>query len=514
MKRLLLIILLAMSVNPVFAGSDVAESSNNENLSKASVLSNEDGQKEKPFSTKPTFKDKFRNPFAKDPRAEEIKYQYNVLKEDEKERMEERLDSIIPSGYMTVDEYEARSEYKDRAKFDYVVPRVQTPSDYKYIPKPTYRIVKYNDPPGSVELSLGKKLYDLRQINAQGIVSPDYSMLVYPAVYYYSDSASVASDLFVIPLDKDGTDLNKILKANVARRIPEPILSTDKSIGNYAAFRTLTPVDFNPDGSKLLIKEKKGSREDGIWRTKIYVYDFNNKLSYDLSEVRVAIVYFWQEYMNMNLDDKRWDIYPIGFDVNDPSRVIVQSFAFTGELPVFLGSWSVDWQGNQTRLISFDKNVEPKVSINGYKVVKDGVVDYDSTVIQEKIDQKQSKYVIEQRKKAYKEIENAIKTDYKDAIRTINDDFKEEYRDYKKLRELTGNMESSEVQEAYTNYLIEQFNKDIQKTELKIQKEKGKLEKIEAELDRLYGLTGESSDSSIDKSENSQTQNSENNQAN
>ena len=280
MKKLLFLLCLSLFIAPVFASgnddssnfeevtysdeynnqvgrADTSLTTNKRNLSESDIGSNS-SKPEKPFNTKPTFKDKFRNPFAKDPRAEEIKYQYNVLREDEKERMEERLDKIIPSGYMTVDEYEARSEYKDRSKFDYIVPRVQTPSDFKYIPKPTYRIVKYNDPPGSVELSLGKKLYDLRQINAQGIVSPDYSMLVYPAIYYYSDSASVAADLFVIPLDKTGTDINKILSASVAKRLPEPIMSTDKSIGNYAAFRTFftSYASFSLKSKASLLEEK------------------------------------------------------------------------------------------------------------------------------------------------------------------------------------------------------------------------------------------------------------------
>ena len=157
---------------------------------------------------------------------------------------------------MTVEEYEALSEYKDRSTIDVDFPQIETPSDFKYIPKPLYSITKYNDPPGSVELSLGKRLFLKRQINAQGIVSPDYTRLVYPAVYYYPDSASVACDIFVIPLDGDENKLERILKANVARRNPDPILSTEKVIDNFAAFRTITPVDFSEDGTKILLKEK------------------------------------------------------------------------------------------------------------------------------------------------------------------------------------------------------------------------------------------------------------------
>lgn len=435
------------------------------------------------------------NPFVKDTRSRELKYQYEVLKDDEKDRMNKRLLELNPSGYMTVDEYEALSEYKDKSTTEIAVPKVGTPSDFKYVPKPLYRIVKYNDPPGSVELSLGKRLYVNRQINAQGIVSPDYSMLVYPAIYYYTDSASVAADMFVIPLSKEGTNLNKILTANVAKRIPEPILSTDKAIDNYAAFRTLTPVDFNPDGSKLLIKQKIGSREDGIWQTRIYVYDFQNKVSYDLVEVRDAIVYFWEEYMNLRLEDKRWDIYPIGFDKENSERIIVQGFAFTGEKPVFLGTWSVDWQGTQSRIMSFDKNVDKQVSVNGYKVVQDGIEQYQDVIRQEEILKKESKYVLKQRKEERQRVIDEIKDDYKFAVRNLSDNYKEEYRDYKKLRSLAGTTEDEALQEAYKQYLIDQYNKDIEKNKLKIEKKKKEIEKLDTKIDELYKKSGETSTS-------------------
>ena len=54
-----------------------------------------------------------------------------------------------------------------------------------YVPQPTYKIVRYNNPPGSPEISINKTLYQRRQQNAQGIVSPDFTKLVYPSVYYY-----------------------------------------------------------------------------------------------------------------------------------------------------------------------------------------------------------------------------------------------------------------------------------------------------------------------------------------
>ena len=353
--------------------------------------------------------------------------------------------------------------------------------------------MKYNDPPGSAEISLGKRLYTTRQVNAQGIVSPDFTFMVYPAVYYYTNSASVACDLFVIPLEDGDTNLNKILKANVAKKLPNPIMSTDKTIDNYAAFRTLTPVDFTPDGSKLLVKQKIGSREDGIWETSIYVYDFKNKVDYDLFEIRDAVVYFWEEYMSMNLDEKRWDIYPIGFAKNNPNIIYVQAFGYTGEKPVFLGTWSVDYQGNQSRLISFDKNFMPEVSINGYKVIKDGIEDYDVVEREKALQVEQSKKIKKEHEKQRKQVLKEIEEEYQFTLKGLKKDYKDEFRDYKKLRSLAGNVESPDLQAAYKQYLIDQTQKDIEKTQKLIDKKQKRIDKIDAKIDKLYDETGESS---------------------
>lgn len=432
-------------------------------------------------------KNPFKNPFNKTPdeRSKELKYKYDVLKDDEKNKMEKTILDRTPSGYMTVAEYEGISEYKEKSELEFDIPKIEKPSDFKYIPKPLYRITPYNDPPGSAELTLGKKLFKNRQINGQGIVSPDYSLMVYPAIYYYADSASVASDLFMIPLDEDDTNLNRILKANVAKRYPDPILSTDKKIDNFAAFRTLTPVDFSADGTKLLVKEKIGSSEDGIWQTRIYVYDFNKMTSYDLVELRDAITYYWKEYKKVNLDNVRWDIIPLGFSEQTPTRVVVQAYAYTGETPVYLGSWSIDCWGNQSRLISLDKNSTPKVSINGYKLIQDGVQSYRASETEEKIQQDETKYLEKQKKAQEKEAVKSIKEDYKYAIRALDDEYKDEYRDYMKLRSLTGATENTELEAAYEQYLKDQLNKDIQKTEKQIDKHKKDLDKINSKIEKL-----------------------------
>ena len=202
----------------------------------------------------------------------EAKYIHNVNKKAEKEKFERTKLNRHPSGFMTVEEYEQLSAPKDRMTEEVEVPKIPTPADMIYVPQPEYRIVKYNNPPGS----------------------PDFSKLVYPSVYYYPDSASTACDLFVINLEEAKSNLHKILTANVIHRLAEPILSTDKNIDNYFTFRTLTPVDFSSDGTKLLVKEKIGNTKDGIWKTTPVVYDFTTNVSYSLVEVpQIILIGLW-----------------------------------------------------------------------------------------------------------------------------------------------------------------------------------------------------------------------------
>lgn len=387
--------------------------------------------------------------FKKDAREREAQYIHNVEKQEVKEAHERRKMNRNPSGFMTVEEYEMLSAPKDKAQAEIEIPKLETPSDMKYIPQPTYKIVRYNNPPGSPELSISKKFYAMRQQNAQGIASPDFQILVYPSVYYYPSSAAVACDLFVIPLEQNETNLNKIQKANVMHRWPDPILSTDKSIKDEYSFRTLTPVDFSADGTKLLVKEKIGySDKEGIWQTNAIVYDFNNKTSYNLVELRDAIMYYWKEYKGINIEDYRWDIYPLGFDIEAPDRVVTAGYAYTGGAPIFLGYWSIDSHGEQTRLISFS-NDDFKISMNGFKIVQDGVVPPDIVNIEEKAEKKYEKSEAKRKKAVDRAEVKQMNTEYKETIKEMNASFKEEQKDYRMQDKIKGSTTQNDTVQKY-----------------------------------------------------------------
>lgn len=334
-----------------------------------------------------------------DQQVSEYIYKKKVDKADLKEKY--KKSKLPESGYMTVAEYEQKSRaYTKKEISAKILDKAEMPKDENmvYIPQHKFKLVKYNDPPGSPELSLPRKLNFDRQINAQGIVSGDYTRLVYPSVYYYAQTDCTSCDLFVINLDPTLSNIEKVKQANVVNKETKPILSTDKAVDNKFVFRTLTPIDFSTDNKKLVIKEKIGFKHDGIWKTELWVYDFETKEARNLSEIREAITHYWFNKKDVEFDEKRWDIYPMGFDANNDNRVIVCAYAYTGNVPKFLGTWSIDTEGNNAKLEDLSGAYIPVATI-GYRLEEDKEVIPPSEV---KFDAKQAKYLKKVEKKKAK----------------------------------------------------------------------------------------------------------------
>lgn len=369
----------------------------------------------------------------KNTKEKEAEYLLNIKKEEAKDRYIRKKLDRDPTGYMTVEEYEMISVPRDKRLEDVPIPKPDKPYEMQFVPEPTYEIVRYNNPPGSPEISLGRNFKQRRQQNVQGIIAPDYSFLVYPSVYHYPKNGVVACDLFVIPLDSTGNLVARIKKANTMHRDPNPILSTEKSLDNFGAFRTLTPVDFSVDGSKLLVKEKVGSKDDGIWQTHAIIYDFDKRTHYKLNELRDAITYYWTEYRNLKLNDYRWDIYPLGFMVEDPDRIVVASYAYTGGTPIFLGNWSIDLLGERAKLVSL-RPESVQVSMNGFKMVQSGVVPKMITDIEQKQLEREAKLDKKNKRKKEKEELKQLKEDYEAEIKALEKEHKEGLKDYQEMK--------------------------------------------------------------------------------
>lgn len=305
--------------------------------------------------------------------AEQL-YQNEVRKLEETEKYEK---SQLPeSGYMTKEEYESKSRAKTKKDMAEEIKGGEVPKDSNmiYVPQKTFKLVKYNEPVGSPELTLPRKLNFDRQINAQGIISGDRTMMVYPSVYYYALQDCTSCDLFLIKLDPKLNDTDKAIYANIVQKVEKPILSTEKDINTKFIFRTLTPIDFSADNKKLVIKEKTGHRHDGIWKTDLWVYNFETEEAIKIPQIREAIINYWAQAGGVDFEENRWDIYPMGFDANNDDRVILCAYAYTGEVPKFLGTWSIDVYGNNSKLEDLNGSNIP-VSVIGYRLAEDSVKD-------------------------------------------------------------------------------------------------------------------------------------------
>ena len=331
--------------------------------------------------------------------AEKI-YQNEITKVEETEKYEK---SKLPeSGYMTVEEYESKSRAKSKKEIAEEVKGGEVPKDSNmvYVPQKTFKLVKYNDPIGSPELNLPRKLNFDRQINVQGIISGDKTMLVYPTVYYYAEADCTSCDLFMIKLDPSLNDTEKVMRANIVQKEEQPLISTDKSVDTKFIFRTLTPIDFSADNKKLVVKEKIGYRHDGIWKTDLWVYDFELKEAKRIPQIREAIIDYWANSGGVDFEENRWDIYPMGFDANDDNRVIICAYAYTGDVPKFLGTWSIDVEGNNSKLEDLNGSDVP-VSVIGYRLAEDSVKDASEVEFEAKLAKEKEK----QDSKKAKEIE-------------------------------------------------------------------------------------------------------------
>ena len=138
-------------------------------------------------------------------------------------------------------------------------------------------------------------------------------------------------------------------------RINKPIMSSGLYDMDYGIQKTLTVVDWSQSGKQLLVKEKILKDGDGVWQTNILVYDFETNTTKKLDEVRQAIQYYWNKNQRLDLYYYRFDIYPLGWDANHPDRVLLYAYGYnknTGETPKFLGTWSIDYKGEQSHLVS------------------------------------------------------------------------------------------------------------------------------------------------------------------
>jgi len=94
---------------------------------------------------------------SKNPVLQQYKYEYESQKDDLKEEYE-RGELPAETGYMLEEEYQQKSTGIDNINRAIEARKYPIPKDMKYVPQPTYKFVRYNNPPGTPELNIPRKI--------------------------------------------------------------------------------------------------------------------------------------------------------------------------------------------------------------------------------------------------------------------------------------------------------------------------------------------------------------------
>ena len=273
------------------------------------------------------------------------------------------LHNIDKSGQpITMDDY-----YKlaiDKKRKDFIVPTpVFNQEEDIILPNPQFRVIRYNTPPGQRNIDL-RKIVANNKANSPGILSPDKTKMVYTQSVFLRMFSQTASHAYYIPVANPNDAYDVLFNTNVVQQQMDPILSVGFEEIQQNQFKTLFPIDWSKDSRKIAFKEKVGSNIEQTWQTNVVVYDFETKRVKRLTAVREAIVYHWRS-KDIDLKNYMWDIFPVGWDKNNPDRMIVYAYAFTTGQPMFLGTWSIDSNENKSELISID-STQVEIDLNGY----------------------------------------------------------------------------------------------------------------------------------------------------
>ena len=264
---------------------------------------------------------------------------------------------------ITMEDYDKISADKKRKDFQIPEPLFTASAEY-IMPDPHFRVISYNTPPGQRNIDLTKVVAQ-RTASSPGILSPDKTKMVYTQCYFYPKFNQTSSAAYVIPT-KGGDAYDVLYNTNVMQQVDmNPIVSVGMDYLQEFQFKTLFPIDFSKDSTKIAFKEKVGSNIDETWQTNVIIYDFKSKTWKRLTAVREAILYWWRMNKQIELKDYMWDIFPVGWDKNNPDRLVVYAYAFTKDEPLFLGTWSIDYNEEKSLLMSLtDTNVE--IDLNGF----------------------------------------------------------------------------------------------------------------------------------------------------
>lgn len=229
-----------------------------------------------------------------------------------------------------------------------------------------FEFSKYNNPSGSQELDFFG-IYGQRQIETEGVISPDFSKMIYSEVHFYPSECQITSEMFILPLPPQKTTVLRVMDAKLADKKPLKFYKPGMNEVEKQFFRTMTMVDWSADGSKILTKERIAENLRGFLETRAWIYELDTQKTYYLQNLRQEIENYWQK-QGLDLKQYKWDIDPIGWHEiskgESSDELIVYAYGYKPDkTKVFLGGWLVNYKDNKVSFINNPKQY--KASQNG-----------------------------------------------------------------------------------------------------------------------------------------------------
>lgn len=224
---------------------------------------------------------------------------------------------------------------------------------------PSAFLVKYNNPPGSPEadIALIKKN---KMARSKGVANDDFTRMAYSQYNFYPNFNQISSEVFVMPLDTSKTMVERMKNANILLADKSFTLTSAKYYYKRNLFSALIVLDWSKDGDVLLVKEKIGSLDTGIFRTNICVVFVDDDVKTSeykrFDNLEDSIKDYWAKKEGIRLNFYRWNITPLGWNKENEDEIISLAYAYDKKgQKVFLGAWGLNYKTEEVRLISLSE---------------------------------------------------------------------------------------------------------------------------------------------------------------
>jgi len=131
-------------------------------------------------------------------------------------------------------------------------------------------------------------------------------------------------------------------------------------------FKTLSIVDWNASGRRLLFKQRSGILHVGVRVTDILLFDEEKGTVTIYPEVQRIITNYWMTHGNQpNINKLSWEIQPLGWEPGSESLILMKAWAYDKREKKFLGLWRYDTDAERTTLVQLQDD-PVAVAANGW----------------------------------------------------------------------------------------------------------------------------------------------------